>query len=105
MSKNISSDIRPPSDSALASCQCKDATKEKIRKALTGHKHFEETKAKLRTATLKQHAEGRVGKMSPEARAKQSERMKEYIRSGKIDPHRPCPESVKEQLRARKLSP
>lgn len=72
---------------------------------MTGHKHSEETKAKLRAAALKQHADGRVGKMSPAALAKAAERMKEYIRSGKIDPHRPCTESAKEKLRARKLSP
>lgn len=84
--------------------QCSEATREKIRKALTGHKVSEVTKAKLRAATIRQHSEGRVVKMSAEARAIQSERMKEYMRSGKINPHRPCPESVKEKLRARKLS-
>lgn len=80
-------------------------SKENTKKARKGHRHSEETKAKLRAAALKQHAEGRVRKMSPEALARQSERMKEYLRSGKINPRRPCPEHVKERLRNQKLSP
>lgn len=80
-------------------------TREKIRKTLLGHRVSEETRAKIRAATLRQIANGKIGKMSESAKLLASERMKEYHRTGKINPHRPCPESVKEKLRAQKLSP
>lgn len=85
--------------------KCKPETREKIRKSLLGHKHSEETKSKMRAAALKQRVEGRIGRMSEAAKQAQSERMKEYIRTGKINLHRPCSEAVKEKLRAQKLSP
>ena len=81
------------------------ATREKIRQSLKGHAMSEGTRAMISKSMIRQFAEGiRINRLSEAGRKRLSEVMKENIRSGKINPHRPCPESAKAKLRLLKIS-